>query len=436
MSFEELRKEFLKVAGSKSVYNDPLNSGMFLNLSGALCHKRGLMVDRYGLKDLRIHALFIQDTRTGKGESLKVLGKAAELCGLRYTDEVVFTDAGLIGQVNPSIAQNNRKKGLVKGDPDYQSPITVGDLGIYDIISFSEGKQMIKTDAYSADKLEILQTAMDTNNIIKKKLAEEYPILIQCNATIIGTTYFLEDFERIFLEQGIFQRMLVFVRDYDDKDRAKLDYELIMGDPAIKTINFDNELKKFCNKLMKTVNGIPAGTRLKFTQKGKEALDRKNKQMRQLINNDFRGNELKLMSSFTTASINHYSKIGGVIAVLNEKDEIGPQEIAIADRYYIKDYMASLMRDIVMKVSDIDDAVVRRSILHTLKTDTTMKGGVVVKGLSRYEIVNLIQSRLPDISEPRVAKILNTMVRDRMIAIGPVEGKDGTIVQKYAKFER
>ena len=143
MNFREFKKNYLDIARAKSINNDVLNSFMFLVLAGAACHKKKLLVSRYGTKDLRIHPMLIQASRSGKGEALKVLSKAAKICGLRMTDETQFTDAGIVGEVNSAVVANNRKKGYVPGDPEYQNPITIGDLGIYDIISFSEGKQMI-----------------------------------------------------------------------------------------------------------------------------------------------------------------------------------------------------------------------------------------------------------------------------------------------------
>jgi len=198
------KNEYKRIAGKRSLYNTVINETMFLVLAGAVMHSQGIFVETQSRKDLRIHVLLVQPSRTGKGVSLKILEQASKMCDLTYADEVVLTDAGLVGQINPTADEQNKKKGLEPDDEGWQDPVIIGDLGIYDIISFSEGKQMIKLSTHSMIKLEILQSVMDTPGLLRKRLANG-EISYTSNASIVSVTYFLDDFERIFLEQGIFK---------------------------------------------------------------------------------------------------------------------------------------------------------------------------------------------------------------------------------------
>jgi hypothetical protein len=433
MSFNGLRSDFIKLSSSQSIMNDPINGSMFLTLVGSLCHKRGITVERYGEKDLRIHQLIMQDSRTGKGESLKILRKAARYCGLLYTDEVVFTDAGLVGYVDSTVVQTNKKKGLTEDDDDWMNPVVVGDLGIYDIIAFPEGKQMIKTGAYTENLLELLQLAMDTPGHIKKKLLMDEAVEFDSNASFIATTYYTQEFEQVFLEQGIFQRMLVTVRDYDMVDRRALNTELIMGDPQIPTVDFDRELHALCDKIVAAINKVPAGTTVVVNKKGREVLLKRINGWTDYIESEFTGFERKTMASYTTSVLNLYVKVGAIAAVLNGVTEVGPREIASA-HLYMKDYMDSITKEILMKVSGVDDTRLIRLIFAILKK-TESKGGEIIKGMSRDEVISVLRVKHPDVSEPRLIKTLETMVQNKLVNKGPVTLENGKIAQQYAQRE-
>jgi hypothetical protein len=424
LNFRDCKDDYLEIARSQSVNNDDLNGFMFLVLMGALCHKQGIVVDRYGTKDLRIHTMLIQPSRTGKGEALKVLGKACGYCGLRYTDETQFTDAGIVGEINSAIVQKNKQKGYAPGDPEYENPITFGDLAIYDVVSFSEGKQMIKLSAYSDDKLEILQTGMDTPGRIRKKLASEVPIEFECNTSIIATTYFLEDFEQIFLEQGIFQRMLVSVRDYTTPERRELNHILATKDPEITDADFNDKLKGFCNYLSGKVSRVPEGTRLVFDESGKQALDKRVSKWTDLIEADFVGVELSIMSGYTTSCINLYSKVAAIAAVLNGKRVVTAQEISEAHRF-LRLYITSIMNEILLRMSSSDDNAVMSNILKIVKNGMTtdMKTNVIIDGVSKGKIKSKIQDEHPGVSNGKISIALSDMVKNKTIEVIRVKGE-------------
>jgi len=417
MTFEKLKKDYLGLANSKSAGNDIMNSFMFLSLLGANCHRNRLYVSRYGLKDLRIHQMLIQPSRTGKGESLKVLGQALGYCGLTYTDQTQFTDAGIVGKINSNQVTANRTKGYTPDDPEYIDPITLGDLGIYDLISFSEGKQMIKTNAYSDDKLEILQGVMDTPGKLRKKLSDEIPIEYESNTSIIGTTYPLKDFEDIFLQQGIFQRMLIYVREFSMLDRRSLNRTLCLEEPVAGTESqYDDKMRKLCQNIVNQTNRIPNGTHITFSEEGKEALFKRITKWTDLMEKEFRGEELMILSSYTTSSINLYSKIAAIAAVYNNAREITSKEVLSA-HWYITEYLDSIRNEILMKTANVDDRAMKRVILQSVNRNP--------KKFTAKDIVKQMSDMHPEISDTRFHKMVIDLVKkEKILKEVKIETKD------------
>ena len=79
------------------------------------------------------------------------------------------------------------------------------------------------------------------------------------------------------MEQGIFQRMLVNVREFGVGDREDLNKALCMDEPDIRGEDLENILQGYCSDLLSQINKVPNGTVLVFNDKAKEALWRKNK---------------------------------------------------------------------------------------------------------------------------------------------------------------
>lgn len=409
--------------------NLDMNEMMFLVLAGAVCHKRGILIETQGLRDLRMHILLIQPSRTGKGVSLKILGQSCRFAGLTYTDEIIFTDAGLIGKIDEKAAQANRGKD--ENDDDYQDPVIVGDLGNYDVISFSEGKQMIKLSAYAEDKLELLQSAMDTPGNVRKKLAEGVSIEYESNASIVGTTYFLDDFEKIFLEQGIFQRMLVFVRNFTTKERRKLNKEIITS-PAINNDQFEDDLKVYCNKLVSRVLQTPEGTKLSVDDSAQKYFEDKIDLWTNSIEADFKGAELEIMLSYTTACINLFYKISGIAAVLNGSTVITSREANFAHSF-VKKYLKSIQNEVLTKVSVVDDRMIGAYVSRFVHgAETRDKTGEPIDGPTRGQIEAALKVKFHDITTTRITKVLRDMVGSQELRYLNPKASD----KKYVRIEK
>jgi hypothetical protein len=197
MSYLEYKNKYIELAGIRSINNKLMNAGMFLSGVGACFHKYGITVKFAKPMDIRVHTMFEQQSRTGKGESVDVFRPFAENMGLDVVEQLVFTDGALVGTIDNKIQQENRNKGLVPGDEDFRDPRVIGSLGLYDVIIFPEAIQMFKKGAYTENLREIIQSALDSSAKVEKDLTGEWRLSYRSPATIIGTSYKLEEFEEI-----------------------------------------------------------------------------------------------------------------------------------------------------------------------------------------------------------------------------------------------
>lgn len=334
--FKELRDEYVKLASSKSVYNEWLNEILFFSAIGALMHKNDIEIHRGKSLDTRIHPFYIQDSRTGKGISTKIMQKFAENMGLTTTIESQFTDAGLTGTIKGDVMENNYKKGYLPQDPNYIDPLVVGDLGLYDILIFEEGVKMVKPEGHSEGRLEIFQGVMDTPGRIRKKLSSEGELNYECNATLVGTTYPLEEFRETVLRQGIFQRMHVGWRPVSQELRIKMNKAILDSITNVDDDDFNIELAEISDKVKEIITAFK-GTSLELNPKGKKAQDSFiNKIMNRI--SELKGLEYDLISPFTTINMLQNFKFSGVMAVLDESTKINRHNITEAQKLTMKSF--------------------------------------------------------------------------------------------------
>lgn len=366
MSYLEYKERYIKFAGTISINNEVMNSGMFLSGVGACFHKYGIGVRFAKRIDLRIHTMFEQASRTGKGESVDVLRQFAEWMGLDVIEQVVFTDAALVGTIDGKLQQENRAKGLVMGMDDFKDPRVIGSLGLNDLIIFPEAIQMFKKGAHTEDLREILQSAMDSSGKVEKDLSGEYRLSYKSPATIIGTTYKLEEFEEILLKQGLFQRLLVFIRDYPIEERSNLNAEIIKSSRIESTTDDAQENLKILAEQIKQIAKENEGKLYRLSQTGEKLFLRYNKEKIKYIKNNFSGTDLELVGPFTTSILNIHLKLAGIAAVLNGVDEIGADELK-QTRPETDYYFKSIVTKMLNRVSSSSPDQVRKEILDYIR---------------------------------------------------------------------
>ena len=415
MGFKQFIDDYIKLSGEISIDNEMMNGTLFFAVMGALLNRKGITI-QYNLSEFSplIHVLHIQDSRTGKGISLKVMrnfagsftemdeeGEIVELLETKIIGEA--TDAGLVGIVDPNIHQRNSNKGLLPGDEDFLNPITYGALATKDLICFPEAEEMFMTGPHKEGRMKTFQLAID--GIVSKTLGAS-TIEYDCNATIIGTSYFLKEFEKMVWERGIFQRLYITNLDLTPEQVFERNRKLTKGsgNPSKKEeVNAD--LDKLAKKILKVVNNFNSNTILSLNETGEDALLNILDERESYVLRDFIGKELRLVLSYISAINVLYVKMGAIAAVLNGRDIITHEEIEQVDPY-VRLYWKSVVMDILSRIQNRSLEDIRKSIY-------TMLGNKENKeGLSEKELKNTVKIKLK-CSSRSVNKVVDDMKKNK-----------------------
>lgn len=388
-----------------------MNESMFMSIVGALMMKRGLLIQYTTLLDLRLHLLFIQESRTGKGVSLNVAEDFATNLGLTMAKELQFTDAGIVGTIDPNAMKINKKGGYMPGDPDFINPMVIGDLGTYDIVAFSEAKQMFKTGTHTEDKLEILQTVMDVPKLnsynVRKKLGLEMSVQYNSTATIMGTTYFLEEFAELLLKQGLFQRMFVGVRDITWSDREKINKALIYPPKTILPFDmYEASLGELADNVKESVNSYKPGTIMKIDDSGRKGLHYLDKERLKYVRSNISGTELDIIKPFVTSMVSTNIKLAGQRAILNGSDTISYKD-AKETREDMMFYLKSIINHIMTRVNVVNMEATRRWILSLLENSGQ---------ISREEMISKMTKKI-FVSRKRCNVILGDLIKNKTLKL-------------------
>ena len=388
-----------------------MNAAMFMSIIGAAMMKRGLLIQHTTLYDLRLHLLWIQASRTGKGVSLNVAEDFAKGLGLTMAKELQFTDAGVVGTIDPTAMKTNKKSGFSPGDPDYINPMVIGDLGLYDIVAFSEAKQMFKTGTHTEDKLEILQTVMDVpkpnSYNVRKKLGLEMAVQYNSTATILGTTYFLEEFAEILLKQGLFQRLYTGVRDVSWKEREAINHALLFPPKDLMPFDeYEPRMQNLCNDIVEAINIYKPNSRIFIDGGALRALDYLNKDRMKYVKNTISGTELEIVEPFLTAMVPMNIKLAGQRAILNGSEIINYQDVR-ETREDMMFYLKSVVNHVMTRVNVINLEATRRWILGYLE----QKGEI-----SKEELIASLTKKI-FASKKRCDVILNDLIKNKTLIL-------------------
>lgn len=404
--YKDFRDRYLRIANSSALLNEKMNRGMFLSITGAAVHKRGISVRVINRLDPRISTLLVQPSRSGKGAALKIAQNYAEALRLSYTQEVQITDAALVGKIDLKAHQRNKDKGYEFDDPNFVDPLILGDLGLFDVIAFPEAKMMFKVGPHTEDKLEILQMALDTPGLVRKKLADDVPIEYPTDSTIIGTTYFLDEFEEVLLKQGMFQRLLLFVEPFGEKKRSELNKSLIRPpEDILKEEEFKPELQKLAIDVNKQINKFERGTIITKDESGMRTFEKLDDQRMKEVSASFRGKDLEIMLPYTTAIINMHHKLACIAAVLNGSETIGRKEVT-ETQPEIQTYFNCVVNDIITRVSGVNPEKLRKIIITKISKEP--------KGLSVKELKKDID-QVYHISQRQVGHVIRDMTKNKEI---------------------
>jgi len=220
---------------------------------------------RHKDEDLRIHPVLIGPTGIGKTESNNLLAEIiTQIPKRKWIDEngdshfeyfkAVFpkqlTDQALIGSIDSALLKEQKMKRIKKTDERYIEPIQWGAFYLNDFIIFDEAEVVFKPGKWS-ERLQInLRTVMNRygtegNHISNDSLTARGMIGYYPTCSIILTSYYMPQFETVFMEGGLMQRTALIVDEEDPEKREKIQDEQINGVENRKERKFEIQEKKY-----------------------------------------------------------------------------------------------------------------------------------------------------------------------------------------------
>ena len=169
--------------------------------------------------DPRVHAFWIQPSRTGKSIAWEFVGDVLNDCGLASDAYTSGSDAGLIGGVTSEWVENE------DGKKEQVTVETQGMLGGQKALNFDEGSIILNPGKHSQETVLYLQSACNpigsNSNILVKHLSGRR-IETESLASLWITTYPPKGVKEYVLTKGIFQRVLLYWSHWDMDRRQKV----------------------------------------------------------------------------------------------------------------------------------------------------------------------------------------------------------------------
>lgn len=166
--------------------------------------------------DPRVSVFWIQDTRTGKSVAFETIQRVCEDIGVEAIDYSTGTDAALVG----SFVQEDRDS------PPVQKPgVLAGRKGM----NFDEGSILLKPNQHSEGTVLFLQSALNSSGTGRNELTKHLrdgTIRIKSEVSLWITTFPPKGIKEHVLDKGIFQRVLLYWRDWTLEMKRSVAHEL------------------------------------------------------------------------------------------------------------------------------------------------------------------------------------------------------------------
>ena len=273
-------------------------------------------------EDSRIHFCWMQTSGSGKSTLWNFFGKVNEEVNQKINlfegtniieepnvyiqnrydlfDIVDYTDAALIGFYekvdNPELADFmslsyedraetvqpekyifERRSGALEGN----------GLAHWDEFEYSG---IFKQSQHKENSVVYMNTFMNTLEgdawVITKKLKEGHIMECQCQRSVWATTYIPRHLQKVITNNGVLQRMLIYVREVPEEEIDEMNLETIAL--SGKRINTEKDISKFSNALFRLYTDIKA----EFIQNGSDPFS-----------------TIKYSDGFAEALVNEYKKM-------------------------------------------------------------------------------------------------------------------------------
>jgi len=164
----------------------------------------------------RVSVFWLQDTRTGKSVAFETIQKVCRDIGVEAMDYSTGTDAALVGS-------------FVSEDRDAPPVQRNGVLAGRKAMNFDEGSILLKPNQHSEGTVLFLQSALNSagtgRNILTKHLRDG-TITIKSEVSLWITTFPPKGIKEHVLDKGIFQRVLLYWRDWTIEMKKDVAYQL------------------------------------------------------------------------------------------------------------------------------------------------------------------------------------------------------------------
>jgi len=300
-------EDWVKSATEVSKKNHVPATMLFYNILGDIVKDIVALPAGQGIKDTRIHVLWLQTSGSGKSEMYNFVGPVIrrlyeimeEMHGLKYGvfDLNDYTDATLIGSFKSTEVEIRNEEGnMVKQNEmrQVQGALAGQGLAYWDEFEYSG---VFSQSQHKANVIVYLNTFMNSlwgeNWQIKKKLAlAETTLVCESRRSSYATSYIPHNLSTLIAEKGVLQRMLIFVREVDEKEIREMRKMVIRSMGVIE--NRELPVEKYAlafnsiyQEVLKRFNEVgedPLQT-LEFPNEVRQVIDQQYDQMEEFIHN-------------------------------------------------------------------------------------------------------------------------------------------------------
>jgi len=334
MNYDDLMRMFVSLSKKTCVDNDIAQKIYFHILMGAYFNKIKINWGQ-GKKDLKLHTLWVQPSRTGKDQLNKYIHSLAKLINLRsiYGSDIT-SDASFIGTIDSEAKKFNMQHNLSlenlshendKGDVfEYKDPIIKGDLGHSDLLIISEFKIFFQLGERGEKLLTVIQPALDCPSLIRKKMRDIEFLDYESDSTFVMTTIPFKKMNESILEQGFFQRLLIFIKRMtisEVRDMRKKAFTVLSN---IDLEKFDRELQELANNILKINNDVKL---IKIRPEAHNVINTIIDRFFDDIENFVTGSEASAATSFTNSVQDALLKCAAHVALIEGRTEITVKDI-------------------------------------------------------------------------------------------------------------
>jgi hypothetical protein len=226
-------EDWVKSATEVSKKNPVPATMLFYNILGDIVKDMVALPVGRSIEDCRIHVLWLQTSGSGKSEMYNFVGPVVrrlyeimeETQGKRYDifDLDDYTDGTLIGSFKPVEIEETDDEGNIRREKRMEQvngALHGQGLAYWDEFEYSG---VFSQSQHKQNVIVYLNTFMNSlhgqNWQIKKKLTHsENTLVCECRRSSYATSYIPHNLSTLIAEKGVLQRMLIFVREVDEKE--------------------------------------------------------------------------------------------------------------------------------------------------------------------------------------------------------------------------